>query len=83
VDRCGKALGEEKVLIAGGGVSLNSRLRERLKGLADERGIELLLAAPSLCGDNAAMIAGLAGAGGGIRGDSTIEMDVVPNLGLI
>lgn len=82
IDRCGKALRGEKVLVAGGGVSLNSRLRERLKELAVERGVNLLLASPAMCGDNAAMIAGLAGAGGGIGGDGVLDMDVVPNLGL-
>ena len=47
-------------LVVGGGVSLNSRLREVLSGVAVEAGVELLVAKPRYCGDNGAMIAGLA-----------------------
>ena len=43
-----------------GGVSLNSVLREKLKALSAKRGVPLLLSPPSLCTDNAAMIAGVA-----------------------
>ncbi len=39
-----------------GGVAANSHLRERLKMLADEKKVKLCVPAPSLCGDNAAMI---------------------------
>lgn len=80
LSRVERALGEERVLLAGGGVSLNSRLREQLQVLADRRGVRLLLAEPRFCGDNAAMIAGLAGAGGGVRGAEAMDLDVVPNL---
>ena len=47
-------------LVVGGGVSLNSRLREVLSDVAGEAGVELLMAKPRYCGDNGAMIAGLA-----------------------
>ncbi|MBR3221270.1 MAG: tRNA (adenosine(37)-N6)-threonylcarbamoyltransferase complex transferase subunit TsaD [Kiritimatiellae bacterium] len=47
-------------LIVGGGVSLNSRLRKVLSDLAHEADVRLLLAKPRYCGDNGAMIAGLA-----------------------
>jgi len=80
VTRCGKALGDMKLLTAGGGVSLNSRLRDGLTALAAERGIRLLLAPPRYCGDNAAMIAALAGMGLGITGRPAIEIDAEPNL---
>jgi len=41
----------------GGGVARNRRLRERLGRMAASYGLPLLLAAPELCTDNAAMIA--------------------------
>lgn len=48
-----------RTLLAGGGVISNSRLRAELVGLAQERGLRLVLPPPALCVDNAAMIAGL------------------------
>lgn len=83
VDRCGIALQDEKFMAAVGGVSLNSRLRERLRDLAEERGVRLLLAAPKHCGDNAAMIAGLAGMWQGIGGSSVMALDADPNLPIV
>jgi N6-L-threonylcarbamoyladenine synthase len=68
-------------LVVGGGVSLNSRLRARLALLADQRGVRLLTAEPKYCGDNAAMIAGLAGMGEGRLADGEAPpLDAVPNL---
>jgi len=49
-----------RALIVGGGVSLNSRLRTVLGEVAAEAGVELLMAKAKYCGDNGAMIAGLA-----------------------
>ena len=49
-----------RALIVGGGVSLNSRLRAVLQEVAAKEGVELLMAKPKYCGDNGAMIAGLA-----------------------
>ena len=43
-----------------GGVSLNKVLREKLTVLSEKIGVPLLLCPPSLCTDNAAMIAGAA-----------------------
>jgi N6-L-threonylcarbamoyladenine synthase len=82
VDRCDYALkqGGYRALAVGGGVSLNGRLRERLAGLTAAHGVTLLLAAPKDCGDNAAMIAGLAGMGCGVTGDDAFRLDVVPAL---
>ena len=40
-----------------GGVAANSHLRARLSSLCEKRGVRLCLAPPSLCGDNAAMVA--------------------------
>jgi len=82
--RCDRALrgGGYRALAVGGGVSLNRRLRERLAEVAGRRHVPLLLAEPRFCGDNAAMIAGLAGAGGGMRGSAALELDAVPSLAL-
>jgi N6-L-threonylcarbamoyladenine synthase len=81
-ERCALALdrGAYKALAVGGGVSLNSRLRERLVDTARGAGVPILLAEPRFCGDNAAMIAGLAGAGGGITGRDALRLDVAPSL---
>lgn len=61
-DRVRSALrrGNYRALIVGGGVSLNSRLRTVLVELAARERVELLMAKPKYCGDNGAMIAGLA-----------------------
>ncbi len=40
-----------------GGVAANSALRERIKEMAEERGVEVFIPPPALCTDNAAMIA--------------------------
>jgi N6-L-threonylcarbamoyladenine synthase len=82
--RCRTALAgcQVKALAAVGGVSLNGRLRESLAEVAREAGVTLLLAKPRYCADNAAMIAGLAGAGEGIRGGADLAMDINPNMRL-
>ena len=49
----------QRVLL-GGGVACNSRLRQKMKAAADERGLRLLIPPPEYCTDNAAMVAGLA-----------------------
>ncbi|HJV64442.1 MAG TPA: tRNA (adenosine(37)-N6)-threonylcarbamoyltransferase complex transferase subunit TsaD [Geomonas sp.] len=46
-----------KRLVVAGGVACNSGLRRSMRHFADQQGVELSIAAPSLCGDNAAMIA--------------------------
>jgi len=51
---------EVKSFSCAGGVSLNKVLREKLTALSARTGIPLLLCPPSLCTDNAAMIAGVA-----------------------
>jgi N6-L-threonylcarbamoyladenine synthase len=81
-ERCRRALagGRYRALAVGGGVSLNSRLRMRLRETADEQGVRLLLAEPRYCGDNAAMIAALAGTGAGVWGEAALTLDVSPSL---
>jgi N6-L-threonylcarbamoyladenine synthase len=49
-----------QALLAGGGVTANSRLRSELHALAREHALPVLLPTPALCMDNAAMIGGLA-----------------------
>ncbi len=44
-------------LVMAGGVAANSHLRKRLSSLASERDVDIFIPVPSLCGDNAAMIA--------------------------
>ncbi len=71
---------EYKALIVGGGVSLNGRLRARLAEVASAAGVPLLLAAPKYCGDNAAMIAGLAFCRRNLAGEAAFAVDVEPTL---
>ena len=67
---------------ASGGVSVNRRFREKLGAECAHRDLQLLLAPPSLCTDNAAMIAALAWhkLQGGERSD--YALDVFPSIGL-
>jgi N6-L-threonylcarbamoyladenine synthase len=68
-------------LCLAGGVSANTRLREQMTAMAEERGIALYMPAVELCTDNAAMIASAAY----YRREQTAPLDLnaVPNLRLI
>jgi len=69
------------LIAVSGGVGLNARLRERLVGEAGVAGIGVVFAEPSLCTDNAAMIA-YAAAWRARRGDfSSLGTDISPSLG--
>ena len=68
-----------KALIVGGGVSLNSRLRDVLGDVAKKSGVPLYLAKPKYCGDNGAMIAALAYFKRDISGDDAMRIDVSPH----
>ena len=68
-------------LAVGGGVSLNAALRARLAAVADKARVALFLPPPKYCGDNAAMVASLAGVGHGVVGDAAMALDVDPGLG--
>ncbi|TVQ63858.1 MAG: tRNA (adenosine(37)-N6)-threonylcarbamoyltransferase complex transferase subunit TsaD [Phycisphaerales bacterium] len=61
-------------LVAGGGVTANSRLRVELAALAERADLELRIPKMRYCVDNAAMIAGLGGAmlASGVRDDLTL-----------
>jgi N6-L-threonylcarbamoyladenine synthase len=69
-------------LVLGGGVAANSRLRERVSGLAAATGRRAFLPPPALCTDNGAMIA--AAAWWQLRADGPTPLDDVtdPNLRL-
>ena len=81
-DRTAAALKRRRyrALIVGGGVSLNGALREALKDVAEKAGVTLLLAKPKYCGDNAAMIAGLAYYRRNIMDAEALAVDVHPSL---
>ena len=71
-----------KTVSAAGGVSVNRRFREALAAGCADHGLQLLLAPPRLCTDNAAMIAALAyyKLQSGKRSDFSLE--VAPSMGL-
>ena len=79
VRRCELACEGMRCLAVGGGVSLNSLLRSELAAMCARRGVRLLLALPKHCGDNAAMIAGLAGTGRGVRSPGSFDLDPDPS----
>jgi N6-L-threonylcarbamoyladenine synthase len=81
-DRTATALKRRRYrsLIVGGGVSLNGALREALANVAENAMVDLLLSKPKYCGDNAAMIAGLAYYRRNVIGDAAFAADVSPSL---
>ena len=81
-DRTRTALrrGDYRALLLGGGVSLNSRVREVLGEVCAKAKIPLLMAKPKYCGDNGAMIAGLAYYRRNLMGEAAMNVDVHPSL---
>lgn len=74
---------KNRVVAVSGGVSCNRGLRGALRARCEKDGIELLLAEPALCTDNAGMIAFTA-VQRFLRGDrSPLEAEVDPNLPLV
>lgn len=71
------------VVAVSGGVSCNSRLRERLSERCARYKLELLLAKPSLCTDNAAMIGYVASLALAAGQTSPLTIDIDPNLRLV
>ena len=69
-----------KTLVVGGGVSANSRLRQKLSAAAKKENVKVVLPTLALCQDNAAMIAGLGHAmyEEGTRG--SLEMSAYPDF---
>ncbi len=82
VSRAVEAAEPSRPLTLVGGVSLNSRLRQRLTEACAQKNIPLILADAKYCGDNAAMIAGAAGMGLGLHGPAAFQADCDPRLPL-
>jgi N6-L-threonylcarbamoyladenine synthase len=73
----------QRLVTVSGGVSCNSRLRDRIHATCAAQSLDLRLADPALCTDNAAMIAFVA-AGRLERGqDSPLTAEISPNLPLV
>jgi N6-L-threonylcarbamoyladenine synthase len=68
------------VLAVSGGVSCNSRLRERFSEECAQLGVELMLAPPELCTDNAGMIAYAAALKWANEPRSELDAEIQPNL---
>lgn len=71
------------VVAMSGGVSCNSRLREKMRAACAARGVELLVAPPALCTDNAAMIGYVAALKLAHGESSPLTSDINPNLRLV
>jgi N6-L-threonylcarbamoyladenine synthase len=69
-------------LAASGGVLCNTSLREALSVACQEAGVELIVAEPAFCTDNAAMIAGTAAEKLEAGIPATCGADIYPNLDL-
>jgi N6-L-threonylcarbamoyladenine synthase len=73
---------EVKTVSASGGVSINRRFREKLGAECARHGLKLLLAPPTLCTDNAAMIAALAYHKLQCGAHSDYSLEIAPSMGL-
>ncbi|NKB25703.1 MAG: tRNA (adenosine(37)-N6)-threonylcarbamoyltransferase complex transferase subunit TsaD [Kiritimatiellae bacterium] len=85
MDRTTHVLQKEKqitTLACVGGVARNQLLRSKLKMLADQSGVDLVLTESEFCTDNAAMIAGLGGVCAESGCGANIHMDIDPSLGV-
>jgi N6-L-threonylcarbamoyladenine synthase len=76
-----RSTGHSRVAVSGG-VSCNSRLREKLELECSRNGLELLLAQPQWCTDNAAMIAYVAWLRLREGQCSPLDEEIDPNLRL-
>ena len=72
-----------KIVAVSGGVSCNSRLREKFAAACQARGLSLRLAEPKLCTDNAAMIGYVAALMFAHGESSPLNADINPNLRLV
>jgi N6-L-threonylcarbamoyladenine synthase len=81
VGKCRQALRESgrSRLLIGGGVAVNSVFRSQVAVMCEREGVELILAPPSLCTDNAAM-AGLAWEHIDAGRFASLDCDVMPGL---
>lgn len=76
-------LTKNRTVAVSGGVSCNRGLRAALKSRCEKAGLELLLAEPALCTDNAGMIAFAAAQRFKLGQTSPLEAEVDPNLPLV
>ena len=74
--------GRDLVTVSGG-VSCNSRLREKFLSECKREGIRVLIADSKLCTDNAAMIAFVAAQKLSAEATSSLQEDINPNLRLV
>ena len=79
--RAAQAKGLSLIAVSGG-VSCNTRLREKLLATCATQGLRVLLAPPKLCTDNAAMIGYVAALRWSIGATSAPTVDIDPNLRL-
>jgi N6-L-threonylcarbamoyladenine synthase len=79
--RAAKATGLRTVAVSGG-VSCNARLRKKLRAACASQRLELLIAEPALCTDNAAMIGYVAALKFAAGEASPLTSDIDPNLRL-
>ncbi len=79
--RAARAAGRTRVAVSGG-VSLNTRLRAEFARVCAREGVELLVSPPSLCTDNAAMIAAVAALAFEAGAVTPVSEDIDPNLRL-
>ena len=80
--RAAHATGRDTIAISGG-VSCNTRLREKLTTACEKENLHLLLADPTLCTDNAAMIGYVATLRLAAGETSPLTSDIDPNLRLV
>ena len=73
----------QRVVALSGGVSCNSRLREKMRAACGRAGLTLLIAPPALCTDNAAMIGYVAALKFAEGETSPLTGDIDPNLRLV
>ena len=76
-----RASGRERVAVSGG-VSMNTRLREGFARACEREGLELFISPPTLCTDNAAMIAAVAARALEAGAVTPVSEDINPNLTL-
>ena len=79
--RAAREAGRDLVAVSGG-VSLNTGLRAEFARVCAREGVELLLASPALCTDNAAMIAAVAAHAHAAGLVTPVGEDINPNLAL-
>lgn len=80
--RAARQAGRETIAISGG-VSLNGALRDAFASACEREGLELITASPSLCTDNAAMIA-FAALLRHLEGEAwPLDSDIDPTLSLV